>query len=1428
MRWRADGVLEFVGRSDHQIKIRGLRIELGEIEAALRNVAEVDDAVVADKQDASGEKCLCAYVITSAGTTADALRQELGRSFPEFMIPQHFVFLDEFPLNPNGKLDRRALPEPAEIAAARGVAYAAPETPLQRDVAEVWRQVLGLERVGLDDNFFDVGGHSLKATQVVSRLHKRLGIEVALKEVFRHPTVRALCGAIEGRASTAFEPIPRVAPRELYDVSHAQARLWVLQQIDRDPVAYNVQEALRISGPLDVDALQRAFRAVIDRYEILRTSFVEVDGRPRQRVHDEIAFAIHLHEGDVEAYLQRDARTPFDLGRAPLLRVALFGRGEEHVLALTMHHIITDGWSSSIFVKQLLRAYRGETQAAPRIHYRDYAAWQNAQLEEGSAHREYWHARFAALPPPLDLPADHPRPPVRGMAGDALPLRIDARTTAALRALATEQGASLFMLLLAAFKALLHRYTGQTDFVVGSPIAGRTHPDLEQQLGFFTNTLALRTEVDGALTLVELLARVKTTALEAFEHQLYPFDRLVGELALPRDTSRTPLVSVLFALQNNERPTIAMEGLTFAPVDAPAVTSKFDLSLFLGEEGSGLAGSIEYSTELFERDRIGFVARHFVRLLERIAADPRVRIKDVNLLTESDPVCAEGEGHDFEDVMAAFRRHVDAHPDAPAVVSENGTLTYRELAARVDAFADGLDLLNQGQPVLVSAPRSEEVVIALLGTLQAGGAYCYLDPSLPRERREFIARNAMNFDPAVAYIVYTSGSTGMPKGVLGTRQCLSNLIAWQARTIGEGLRTAFYAALGFDVSVQEVFFAAASGGTLIIPSEEERLDRRRLIELVERHAIELLTMPFAALALLFSERVSAERMPSLRHLVTSGEQLRVGGHLRAFLQSRPDVLLHNQYGPSETHVVTSHTVSAPLGNLVELPPIGVPIDNTTCRIVDEQLRPVPAGVAGELLLGGTNVAGGYIGAPELTAAKFIDLGGARVYRSGDLCRWRPDGSIELLGRIDSQLKVRGYRVEPGEVEQALLAIDGIEQACVVLQDQELVAFLVTTGPLDAQRGSARRRRSRLLHDELAKTLPAPLIPSRFHEVAALPKTDSGKIDRKRVAELRAAPVAICPSSARPETETETLLHRLESSILGRDLGIDDDFFASGGHSLAATQLASRLRQATGIDLSLLSLFRRPTIRTLAAYIDELRVYRDRYDRQCYALLARPHPRSLFAMPPILGYGIAFRGLAAAIDDLAATYGFDFVEDDVLGAYAAAIHALQPEGEITLFGYSAGGSLAFELARHLARDGRRVSDIVFFDTFRPEPKPPSDDGEVARIVAENLAYFDEYIAASAETRMFVDNADVRALLLRKMSAYVRTYERLTNDGVVDANLHLITSGEFAGDPRHERWRGATTGRFTIHRGAGRHTDMLFEPNLVANAAAVRRILEETRR
>ncbi|PYQ27333.1 MAG: hypothetical protein DMF56_20495 [Acidobacteria bacterium] len=1409
-RWLPNGNLLLLGRVDHQVKIRGTRIELGEIEAALRELQGIRDALVVDKTDAAGEKCLCAYVIADEAPSADQLR----RRFPPYMIPSYFVALDAFPLSANGKIDRKALPEPAEIAASRGVAHVAPENELQRDIATVWQQVLAAERVGIDDNFFEIGGHSLKATQIVARLHRRLGVEIALKEIFKHPTVRALAAAIEGRARRGYEPIPPAPPSELYEVSHAQARLWLLQNIEREPLAYNVVEAVRIEGPLDLAALRDAFRLLVARYEILRTTFVEVDGKPKQRIHP--PFDVTFNDAHHDS---------FDLAKLPLFRIDVERESEHaHVLTLTMHHIITDGWSSAVFTRLLLRLYKRIALPPLRVQYKDFAAWQNRLIESAYEHRAWWHERLAPPLPLLELPADRPRPAIKTFAGATLPFAIDAETTAALQRIARERGASLFMVLLAAVNALLFRWSGQEDIIVGSPVAGRTHPDLEEQLGFFTNTLALRTEVGGAMTFLDLVDRVKTTALEAFEHQLYPFDRLAGELSLPRDTSRTPVFDVLFALHNNERVIAEVEGLTVTPVALPSTTSKFDLSMHMSEEEGALAGAIEYSTDLFSETRAQRMRDHLVTFAQSLAANPSASIAHVAMMPESERDAIASFHGPYApyppSLIAMFDARVAVHPERTAIAHAGDTTTYAELQAQSRAIAASV---TPGAITTVSLPRSPALLATFLGILRAGGVYAYIDPSLPEERQRFMReRCAMSVAPGAAYVVFTSGSTGRPKGVAGTHLCLANLMAWQTRTIGEGLRCAFYASLGFDVAVQEMLFSVTSGGTLCIPTDDERIDPQRLIRFIDEQRVELLTMPFSALALLFADDPPAQALASLRHLITSGEQLHVTNRIRRFLQRRPGVALHNQYGPSETHVVTSETIRA--GAIEDFPSIGKPIDQTRAWIVDTNLRPVPIGVRGELLLGGAGVALGYLvwsglSSPppggrleSLPHTGFIEYEGERVYRTGDLCSWRDDGSIDFHGRIDDQVKIRGYRVEPAEVEQALVDTALVEQACVVARDGALVAFLIAANAPDIT----------ALRSALARTLPDYMIPSRFIRVDRFPLTSTGKIARRSL-DCGGDAAALQSAGVAPQTESEHFLTTLWRQLLRRDdVGIDDDFFASGGHSLLATQLIARIRGATGLEPSLIAVLRRPTIRALAQHLDELREYRGRHGQESWARLNAEHSSKLFALPPVLGYGIAFQQLAQRLDGVEVD-AFDFIEhESIFEHYAEVIERVQPEGAIMLFGYSAGGSLAFELAQLLEARGRVVSDILLLDTFRPSPRM-STDAEVRAMVDANLAYFDEHMRRVPELRILSDNPDLRDIVVRKMSSYFRFYETLANRGAVGANLHLITSEEFADDPRHALWSDATRARFVIHRGAGPHTDMLLGAHVDVNARVIAEVL-----
>ncbi|MEA2692939.1 MAG: hypothetical protein QOJ16_2326 [Acidobacteriota bacterium] len=1491
-KWLPDGNLLLLGRVDRQVKIRGNRVELGEIEERIRRLPEVADVAVIDRRDAQGDRCLAAYVVTRDRVETARLREELAVGLPDFMIPSYFVFLPALPLSLNGKVDRRALPDPEEIAAAAGAAYEAPEGDLERALAGIWKEVLGRERVGRGDNFFDLGGHSLKATQVVSRVERTLGVRLPLREMFRNPTLRGLSAALSGMSGLSsgsgvsggsggmggIEPIPDA---EFYALSHSQRRLWILHQIEEDPLAYNSLEVICLEGDLDETALLLALRHLVARHESLRTLFVQAGGEPRQVVRPELDFELSRADlrpaADPEAaareHLLGEAGRPFDLAAGPLLRVSLLRLGERRtILALILHHIVSDGWSMGVLVRELsvlYNAYRAgaEPPLPPlRIQYRDYSAWHNRQVDEAAGRRAYWLEKLAGPLPALDLPTDFPRPPVQSFAGAHRGLFLDSAVTAGLNRLARERGGSLFMVLVALVKTLLHRHTGQEEILVGSPIAGRFHADLEDQIGFYTNTLALRDRVESDAPWTALLDSVKRTTLEAYEHQLYPFDRLVEELPLARDTSRSALFDVLVVLQNTAPLALDLQGLTPAGFSVPTVASKFDLSFHfahLGQESGGEAGlrvGLEFATDLFLPGRIERMAAQLAVLAESVLADSGRRLGEIRLLppAEERQVTADfarGASAEVPDLGPLFAARVADRPERIAVVSEDRHLSFAELSRRARLLARRLaGRIRPGEPVGVRLDRSERVLVSLMAIIEAGGAYLPLDPGYPPDRLAFLLADSgarvvlgeadfgdssdsdavedLPMTPGtLGYIIYTSGSTGRPKGVAGTRRCLANLVAWQGREMGPGLHLAQYAALSFDVSVQEMLFGVTSGGTLHVLDDTSRLDPWRLAAFLRTQGIELLTLPFSALQLLFSQPGIPD-LPALRHLATSGEQLVLSREPRQFLLARPEVQLHNQYGPSETHVVTSYTLSGGRGGggpLPELPPIGRPLANCGAYLLSPAFQPVPIGVNGELFLAGAHLAEGYLGNPALTAERFVPHSygeGERLYRTGDLCRWTSEGDIEFLGRRDAQVKVRGFRIEPGEVEHALLAHPAIAAACVVAEREEggveLVAYLLFAAPADLP-GVAD------LRAHLGRSLPEYMLPSRFVPVAELPLTPSGKVDRRALSGISGAALRSAVAYVPPGTELERQLAGIWEAVLGRaPIGMEEDFFELGGHSLKATQVIAEIHRRLGLEMPLLQVFRTPTLRGLAAWLGGADGEKERHPRAGVVLLNRESERKVFALPPLLGYGVAFKELAGHLPDHA-FYGLDFVEgDDRLDVYADVLAEIQPEGPYVLFGYSAGGNLAFELAKHLAARGRRVAHILLLDSFKLVGGESASPEAVRREVRLNLDYFSSYIAAHPDFARYVTDEAVHGVLVHKMESYVRFLRQTDNSGTIDADLHLVTSEDLAGpevDARRALWAGATTGKLAIHPGYGPHTDMIFRQHLAGNARVIRTILDE---
>ncbi|WP_437896085.1 amino acid adenylation domain-containing protein [Sorangium sp. So ce124] len=1243
------GDLEFLGRTDHQVKIRGFRVEPGEVEAALRRCAGVRDGVVVAREDAPGMRRLVAYV--AGDPRVDSLREQLRACLPDYMVPSAFVVLESLPLSPSGKVDRRSLPEPD---GALGDEHMAPRTPSEERLAAIFRDVLRAPRVGVTADFFELGGHSLLATQVVSRIRRELGVELPLRVLFEAPTVEQLAARLDREGARAAGPaiVPRAWGAGPRPISFAQERLWFLGQLAPESVAYNIPMALRFEGRLDVDALAKSVLDVTRRHESLRTTFAQdAEGKAVSVVHAEPLGGLAREDlrgqadghARVRAEAEREARTPFDLKRGPLLRARLLALSEqEHVLLLTLHHIVSDGWSLGVFAREVMALYdafvhhRGSPLPPLAVQYADYAAWQRAWLSgtELAAQTAYWKEHLAGAPGPLELPTDRPRPPVQTHAGATLRRSLGKDLSERIDALSHELGATPFMTLLAAFSVLLGRYCGQRDIIVGTPIANRTRAETEPLIGLFVNTLALRTDLSGEPTFIDLLGRVRQSTLDAYASQDLPFEKVVEALNVPRDLSRSPVFQVMFALQNAPAPALDLPGLTISPVDLDWGTSKFDLMLDVLPTKAGYVARWEFNSDLFDPQSVERLADHFVHIVEGALSRPDRSVYEAPILSaEERRSIVQGWNATRADfrpvpVHALFEETARRIPDVLAVLFDDRSMTYAELHRRSNRFARYLQKLGVEPHSLVGMylERSLDVPVAILGVLKAGAAYVPMDASYPAERLRFMAEDARapvvvtqsrlrhhvegsgsrvvcmddcaaaweepDADHAVTvdlsalcYVIYTSGSTGRPKGVALPHVVLTNLIQWQLTesTMGVGERTLQFSPLSFDVSFDEMFSTWASGGTLVLVSDEARRDPARLLDVIVRDRVARLFIPFVALQGIAEAARDKATLTALREIVCGGEQLQITPEVVEMYRQLPGSLLHNQYGPTESHFVTGYRLTGDPSLWPRLPPIGKPLFNTQMYVLDARLEPVPIGVRGDLYIAGVNLARCYWRRGDLTAERFVpnpfsDAPGARMYRTGDVARYLPDGNIEFLGRSDHQVKIRGFRVELAEIEQALMAIESVGAASAAVREdrpglKRLVGYVVPKPGVALE--------ARALREALSRRLPEYMVPSAFVTLESLPLSPSGKVDRKA---LPAPDDGSDPQRPRvaPRNALEEKLAAIWRDVLGvGSVGVHDSFFDLGGHSLLATQVASRLRDAFGVELPLRTLFERQSIAELA-------------------------------------------------------------------------------------------------------------------------------------------------------------------------------------------------------------------------------------------------------
>jgi len=1255
------GGIEFIGRSDFQLKVRGVRVEPGEVESALREHPAVRQAAAAPWEDDRGERRLAAYWVAADGAEASAaeLRAWMRERVPESMVPSAVVQLETLPLTPSGKVDRLALPAP-ELR--RGETGPSPAGPTEAALAGIFADVLGVETVGAGDDFFALGGHSLMATRVVSRVREVFGVELPLRALFEAPTVAGLAERVDavrttGTGSQAPPLVPLPRDGTPLPLSFAQQRLWFIQQMDPRSWAYNIAYPLRLSGRLDARALRRVLTAVVGRHEALRTTLEARGGEPVQVIRPPVPVAVptvdlrglaaEAREREARRLAEEEGRRPFDLARGPLLRTTLLRTGDEEAAVLfTVHHVVSDGWSVGILVREVSALYdaytRGEEAHLPAlpIQYADYAAWQRAWLsgETLEGRLAYWRGKLAGSPALLELPTDRPRPAVLDGVGADLPFLVPAGTAQALRSLGQREGVTPFMTLLAAWQVLLARYAGVEDVVVGTPIAGRTHVELEGLIGFFVNTLVLRTDLSGEPSFREVLGRVRETTLGAYQHQELPFEKLVEELGVERGLDRTPLFQVMLTFQNTGRGELVLGGLRLEAIGGAGGAANADLSFTLQEAGDALVGTMQYRTELFDPETVRRHLGHLGVLLEGLASDPGRDVRAISLLSAAERrrVVEEwndtGAAHPGRPVHESFDAQAERTPGAVAAVCGDESLTYAELRRRADLVAAVLRArgIGRGSYVPVLLDRGLYVPVALLGVMKSGAAFSPLDVHWPVARLrtilddlgsevvlvngrtpfrgEALGRTLLRVDaedfPGTAaagahvpvepgdpiYAIYTSGSTGTPKAAVVPHRGITNRFLWMDEYFGAGAAAAVLQTTRhvYDSAVWQLLWPLVNGGRTVLPGSDEELAAEPLAALVREHGVTMTDFVPSVFNALVPQMVSDERVrrgfSSLRVVVVGGEQI-TPATTYAFMGCFPEVRVVNLYGPTEASIgCICYRVTGDEGGRI---PIGRPIRNTHALVLDGRREPVPVGVPGELYLSGECLGLGYLNDEVRTREVFVDnpfpeLGYGRMYRTGDRARWLADGNLEYLGRLDHQVKIRGFRIEPGEIEAALGEHPAVREAVVLVREDEpgerrLVAYTVPAG--DAVPASALRA-------HLRERLPEYMVPSAIVAMETFPLTPNGKLDRRA---LPAPEGAEGEAYVAPRTPAEELVAGIWAEVLKRErVGARDGFFELGGHSLLATRVVARVREAFGVEVPLRLLFEAPTLGEFAARTAALR------------------------------------------------------------------------------------------------------------------------------------------------------------------------------------------------------------------------------------------------
>ncbi|SFV64936.1 Malonyl CoA-acyl carrier protein transacylase [hydrothermal vent metagenome] len=1318
--------------------------------------------MVLAKEDKSGNKFLVAYIMANQEIEESHIKNILSKHLPDYMIPVAYKRIDSMPLTPNGKVDKKALAK-VEVEIQSTKEYIAPRDEIEEKLAQIFQEVLNVERVGIEDNFFELGGHSLLATQLVSRIRNDLGIELPLKELFGRATIKNLSEYLQLEAKrSSITKIARVKNRDNLTLSYSQERLWFLDKFEEGKsTTYHISAVLKLEGSLDKNALNKALKTIVKRHEALRTNFIEKDNITLQKIGNIKRFRIEeieCKESSIEKKIKETLSQPFNLESDMLFKTVLYSISEQrHYLLVNMHHIISDGWSLGILVEEFVTLYRAysNNQKNPlpllKIQYGDYANWQKEYLsgEVLNEKLEYWKDTLSGIEP-LALPTTYPRPAIQSNRGDRLRFTIGTEITQKLNSLSKTYDVTLFMTLLSSFGLLLHRYSGQEEFIIGSPIANRNRSEIEPLIGFFVNTLALKQEFSSDIKFTTLLQQTKEYTLSAYEHQDVPFEKIVDALDIPRDTSRSPLFQVMFALQNNTKTTnLELPNLKIENIELENSTAKFDLSMDITESNGELQVSLEYVTDLFSEVYIKSMIEHFKILLEAIVKDEKQTLSHYPLLTkaEEQQLLVEYTNTKVKYpkercIHQLFEEQAELNPNNIAVVYENRELTYKELNSKSNQLAHYL--LEQGvEPdslVAICVDRSFDMIIGLLAILKAGGAYVPIDSSYPQDRIKYILEDSSakllltqehlkeilsksktiiidtldttdykNSNPKIevtpsslAYVIYTSGSTGLPKGVMVEHNGVVNRLDWMQKEYQFNTndivlqKTPF----SFDVSVWELFLPLMYGLKEVIAKPQGHKDSEYLATLINKEKVTIIHFVPSMLSTIY-DYPKFVKIKSLKHIITSGEALSLELVNRYYKYN--SVTIHNLYGPTEASIdVTAFSTykNMPYNTV----PIGRSINNTQLYILDKHLNLVPKGVIGELHIAGDGVARGYLNQLELTKEKFIDnpFGkDTKLYKTGDLVRYLEDGNIEYIGRVDDQVKIRGFRIELGEIEQQLLQLEEIKDSIVLAKEDKsgnksLIAYITVNQEIEDSSIKAT----------LAKHLPDYMIPVAYKTIEFMPLTPNGKVDKKALAKLEIE-IQSTKEYIAPRDEIEEKLAQIFQEVLNVErVGIYDNFFELGGHSLLATQLVSKIRSELATELPLHYLFREATIASLYTYLTEGK----KYDI-VVPLNEEGKKVPIIALHGLGGNAQQFRELSNllgkeqpiyALQDTALTGEIEVSGDihTIAKEYVEEIIAVRNQDSYKLIGHSLGGLVAYEMASILQKRGYVVESLILLDCYIP--------------------------------------------------------------------------------------------------------------------------------